>query len=48
MDTDEPEMRTYNGLDLNIVGQTHLYLKIKTKKGFTTKKLLHALVIDHS
>ena len=48
VNTDEPEMRTYNGLDLNIVGQTHLYLKIKTKKGFTMKKLLHALVIDHS
>ena len=37
VDTDEPEMKTYNGLDLNIVGQTHLYLKIKTKKGFMTK-----------
>ena len=48
VDEDEPDMRTYNGSDINIVGQTHLYLKIKTKKGFTTKNLLHALVIDHS
>ena len=48
VDTDEPSMRTFDGSDLNIVGQTHLYLKIKTYKGFTTKKLLHALVIDYS
>ena len=48
VDEDEPDMKTYNGLGLKIVGQTQLYLKIKTRRGFTTKKLLHALVVDHS
>ena len=48
VDEDEPDMKTYNGLGLKIVGQTQLYLKIKTRKGLTTKKLLHALVVDHS
>ena len=48
VDKDEPDMKTYNGLGLKIVGQTKLYLKIKTRRGFTSKKLLHALVVDHS
>ena len=41
-------MKTYNGLGMKIVGQTKLYMKIKTRRGFTSKKLLHALVVDHS
>ena len=48
VDEDEPDMKTYNGLGMKIVGQTKLYMKIKTRRGFTSKKLLHALVVDHS
>ena len=29
VDPDEPSMRTFDGSNLNIVGQTHPYLKIK-------------------
>ena len=41
-------MRTFDGSKLNIVGQTKLYLKLKLPSGFTSKKLLQALIIDHS
>ena len=31
---------------MKIVGQTRCFLQIQHKKGFTTKKLLHALVVE--
>ena len=48
VDKDEPDMKTYNGLGMKIVRRTKLYMKIKTRRGFTSKKLLHALFVDHS
>ena len=45
---DEPDMKSYTGSGMKVVGQTKLHIKIKTKKGYTSKKLLHSLVVDHS
>ena len=33
---------------MKVVGQTKFYINIKTWKGYTSKKLLHCLVVDHS
>ena len=33
---------------MKVVGQTKFFIKIKTRKGYTSKKLLHCLVVDHS
>ena len=41
-------MRTFDGTKLNIIGQTKFYLKFKTPKGYTSKKLMQDLVIDHA
>ena len=48
VDKDEPDMKSYTGSGMKVVGQTKLYIKIKTKKGYTSKKLLHSLVVNHS
>ena len=45
---DEPDMKSYTGSGMKVVGQTKFYIKIKTRKGYTSKKLLHCLVVDHS
>ena len=41
-------MNSYTGSGMKVVGQTKFFIKIKTKKGYTSKKLLHCLVVDHS
>merc|ERR1711954_582970 len=46
VDTDEPMMKSYQGENMKIVGQTRCFLQIQHNKGFTSKKLLHALVIE--
>ena len=46
VDPDEPKMKSYQGAGMKIVGQTRCFLQIQHKKGFTTKKLLHALVVE--
>merc|ERR1711954_460289 len=33
---------------MEVVGQTKFFLQIQTRKGFTTKKRLHCLVVDKS
>ena len=48
VDKDEPDMKSYTGSGMKIVGQTKLYIKIKTKRGYTSKKLLHSLVVHYS
>ena len=45
---DKPDMRSYIGSGMKVVGQTKFYIKIKTRKGYTSKKLLHCLVVNHS
>ena len=42
MDDDEPEISTYGGVDLHIVGQTKAFLKCVTTGSI---KMLHAIVI---
>merc|ERR1712112_480767 len=46
IDPDEPMMKSYHGGNMKIVGQTRCFIQIEHSKGFTTKKLLHALVIE--
>ena len=48
VDEDEPDMKSYTGSGMKVVGQTKFYIKIKTRKGYTSKKLLHCLVVNHS
>merc|ERR1711954_435661 len=46
VDSDEPLMKSYHGANMKIKGQTKCYIQIQHRKGFTSKKLLHALVIE--
>merc|ERR1711954_16097 len=46
VDPDEPLMKSYHGANMKIRGQTKCFIQIQHRKGFTTKKLLHALVIE--
>merc|ERR1711954_529444 len=46
IDPDEPMMKSYHGGNMKIVGQTKCFIQIEHSKGFTTKKLLHALIIE--
>ena len=46
VDPDKPEMKSYQGSGMNVVGQTKFFLLIQTRRGYTTKKMLHCLVID--
>ena len=45
VDHDDPKMRSYQGSGMKIVGQIKFFLQIQTRKGFTTKKMLHCLVV---
>ena len=42
----EPEMKSYQGSGMEVVGQTKFFLQIQTRKCFTMKKMLHCLVVD--
>ena len=46
VDHDKPEMKSYQGSGMEVIGQTKFFLHIQTRKGFTTKKMLHCLVVD--
>merc|ERR1711954_554229 len=46
VDPDEPLMKSYHGANMKIKGQTKCFIQIQHRKGFTSKKLLHALVIE--
>merc|ERR1712239_1950 len=46
VDHDEPMMRSYQGAGRQVVGQTRFFLQIQTRRGFTTKKMLHCLVVE--
>ena len=39
-------MKSYQGSGMEVVGQTKFFLQIQTRRGYTTKKMLHCLVID--
>ena len=43
---DDPDMKSYQGSGMEVVGQTKFFLQIQTRKGFTRKKMLHCLVVD--
>merc|ERR1712112_304138 len=42
VDPDEPLMKSYHGANIKIKGQTKCFIQIQHRKGFTSKKLLHA------
>ena len=44
-DKDEPDMKSFDGSKLDVVGQTKLYRRIKGSK---SKKMFHALVVAES
>ena len=48
VDQDKPDMKSYTGSGMKVVEHTKFFIKIKTRKGYTTKKMLHCLVVDHS
>ena len=39
-------MKSYSGSGMEVMGQTKFSIKIQTRKDFTTKKMLHCLVVD--
>ena len=48
VDNNELDMKSYTGSGMKVVGQTKFFIKIKTRKGYTSKKMLHCLVVNHS
>merc|ERR1711954_148524 len=47
-DHDKPKMRSYQGSGMQVVGQTKFFLQIQTRRGFTTKKMFHCLIVDNA
>merc|ERR1711954_629983 len=46
VDHNVPDMKSYHGSGMEVVGQTRFFLQIQTRRGYTTKKKLQCLVID--
>ena len=38
VDHDEPDMKSYQGSGMEVVGQTKFFLQIQTRRGYTTKR----------
>ena len=40
-------MPSFDGSEWNVVGQAWLFFKIKGPNGYTPKKMLHCLIVNH-